>query len=188
MTDNKAKNAGPMLVELDGQTWEQMIDRIETWFGNVLAAQGAFRRHVESTLEKIREPDTRDLLVDILDKADQHERQAKELFALIGREPPTGRKAAGALISGAQKALGKVEGVAGGATAGGWSDLRQCLLLNVDSMGAFAVAEQLGFALAMPEISKITFEVENDKAKHQLVMQELVLETAAINILYEEPA
>jgi hypothetical protein len=187
MTD-KAKNAGPMLLELDGRTWEQMIDRAERWFGNVLATQGAFRRHVESTLAKIQELDARDLLGDILEKANQHERQAEELFALIGRKPPTSRKAAGALISGAQKALGKVEGVAGGATAGGWSDLRQCLLLNVDSLGAFAVAEQLGFALAMPDISKVTFEVENDKAKHQLVMQELILETAAINILYEEPA
>ena len=29
-------------------------------------------------------------------------------------------------------------------------------------MGAFATAEQIDFALAMPEVSKITFDIENE--------------------------
>ena len=49
------------------------------------------------------------------------------------------------------------------------------------------VAEQIGFALAMPDVSKITFDIENEKMKHHLIMQELLLETAAISILFKRP-
>jgi hypothetical protein len=108
-------------------------------------------------------------------------------LALIGRKAPTtSRELGGVLVSGAHKALGKVEVTAGGATDA-WQDLRPLILLNIDSMGAFAVAEQIGFALAMPEVSKITFDIENEKMKHHLIMQELLLETAAISVLFKRP-
>ncbi|MDQ4106440.1 MAG: hypothetical protein M3157_04605 [Actinomycetota bacterium] len=178
------KNASPILVELDEVAWNEKVERAETWFGNVLTVQGAFRRLVESTRDKVNEPHVRDYLGEILDKATEHERRAEELFKLIGREVPTARELGGTLVAGAHKTLGKVEGTTGGATDA-WQDLRQ-LLLNLDSMGAFAVAEQLGFALAMPEVSTITFNIENEKMKHHLTMQELLLETAAINILYKQ--
>jgi hypothetical protein len=179
-------NTPPILVELDEAAWSDKVDRAETWFANVLQVQGAFRRLVESTREKVNEPHIRDYLGEVLDRAREHERRAEELFGLIGREVPTSRKVGGTLVAGAHKALGKVEGAAGGAT-GAWQDLRQLLLTNLDSMGAFAVAEQIGFALAMPEVSTITFNIENEKMKHHLMMQELILETAAVAVLYEQP-
>ncbi len=184
MTD--AKNIPPILIGLDEATWKEKVDRAETWFGNVLTVQGAFRRLVGSTREKVQEPHIRDYLGEVLDKAAQHERKAEELFGLIERKVPTSRQVGGTLVAGAHKALGKVEGTAGGATDA-WQDLRQLLLLNLDSMGAFAVAEQLGFALAMPEVSEITFGIENEKMKHHLIMQELILETAAVAVLLERP-
>ncbi len=181
-----AKNTSPILVELDEAAWKEKVDHAETWFGNVLTVQGAFRRLVGSTRDKVQEPHIKDYLGEILDKATEHEQRAEELFKLISREVPTTRELGGTLVAGTHKALGKVEGTAGGATDA-WQDLRQLLLLNLDSMGAFAVAEQIGFALAMPEVSTVTFNIENEKMKHHLVMQELLLETAAISILYRQP-
>jgi hypothetical protein len=182
-----AKNTSPIVVELDDAGWKEKVDRAETWFGNVLTVQGAFRRLVHDTRDKVQEPHIRDYLGEILNKAMEHEQQAEELFGMIGRKAPTAsRELGGVLVSGAHKALGKIEGTAGGATDA-WQDLRQLILLNIDSMGAFAAAEQIGFALAMPEVSKITFDIENEKMKHHLIMQELLLETAAISILFKRP-
>ncbi len=183
---SEAKNTSPILIELGEGAWKEQIDRAETWFGNALTVQGAFRRLVHDARDKVQEPHIRDYLGEILNKAMEHEQQAEELFGMIGRKAPTSRKLGGILVAGAHKALGKVEGTAGGATDA-WQDLRQLLLLNLDSMGAFAVAEQIGFALAMPEVAKITFGIENEKMKHHLIMQELILETAAISILYKQP-
>lgn len=181
-----AKNTSPVILEIDEAGWEEKIDRAETWFGNVLTVQSAFRRLVKDTRGKVQEPHVRDYLGDILEKATKHEQQAEDLFGMIGRKAPASRKLGGGLVAGAHKAVGKVEGTAGGATDA-WQNLRQLILLNIDSMGAFATAEQIGFALAMPDVSKITFDIENEKMKHHLIMQELLLETAAISILFKRP-
>jgi hypothetical protein len=46
--------------------------------------------------------------------------------------------------------------LAGGAKSP-WQDVQQLYISNLNSMSAFAVAEQLGLALGIPEILDITF-------------------------------
>lgn len=62
---------------------------------------------------------------------------------MIGRRAPVTRKAAGAVVSGAHKALSKVEGAAGGATDA-WQDLRQLILLALLYALTGAVAASFG--------------------------------------------
>ncbi|WP_437337445.1 hypothetical protein [Sorangium sp. So ce394] len=66
------------------------------------------------------------------------------------------------------------------------SNLHHLLMLNLDAMGAFAIAEQLGLALAHHELRDLAFDVEAEKSTDQLILKELMLEMAAVSILYGE--
>jgi len=63
--------------------------------------------------------------------------------------------------------------------------IHQLLLINLNALGAFAIAEQLGLALGLKEIIDITFQITLEKQAHQLILQEYMLETAPISILYQ---
>jgi hypothetical protein len=180
----QVQTEAPILIELDEQTRAEQLDKLVAWLDNVLMLQSRFRAYVEHTIDKIHEPHIKAYLAELGERARLHEQQAEELYRVVGREPSRLRKGAGALLSTVSEVVADVQGVAGGAK-GNWRDLRQLLLLNVDSMGAFAIAEQLGLALGIPAVVDIAFPIENEKSGHQLLLQEYVLEMASRSILYE---
>ena len=55
---------------------------------------------------------------------------------------------------------------------------------NLDSMSAFAVAEQLGLALGRPRAVDVAFRVVSEKSAHQLLLCEVSLEFAADAVLH----
>lgn len=179
-----ARAAGQaLLLELDEDTWKGFLDSYESWLGNTLMLQTTFRRMVEDTASKIAEPHIREYLAELGKAAQAHEQRAEELFRLIGRDPATGRKAGGLVMSKLEEVLATVQGLAGGAT-GNWRDIRQLLIANLDALGAFAVAEQLALALGLPEIVDVTFNVIHEKQTAHLLIQEYMLEMASQSILY----
>jgi hypothetical protein len=133
---------------------------------------------------KVHEPHIKAYLGDIAAAAEAHERKAEELYAVIGRKPAPMRKAGGVVMAKAEEVLATVQGIAGGAV-GGWRDLRQLVVANLDSMAAFAIAEQLGLALGLPEVPAITFSIVNEKSTQHLLLQEYMLEMASKAILYK---
>ncbi|MGD9673414.1 MAG: hypothetical protein AB7U98_08040 [Candidatus Nitrosocosmicus sp.] len=176
----------PIAVELDTQTWNNHLDNTESWFDNVLMNQIEFRKFTEDTLKKINEIHLKIYLKEILESAKDHEKKIERLYHAIGRDPSSSktRNIGGTLMSKGQQLIADIEGTAGGAT-GGWQDLNQLLLLNVKSMSSFAVVEQLGLALGISEISDISFLIVNEKSKHHLLLQEMVLEMSTASILYK---
>ena len=84
----------------------------------------------------------------------------------------------------AEEAMSSLQQLCGGAT-GSWRHIHQLLLINLNALGAFAIAEQLGLALGLKEIIDITFQITLEKQASQLVLQEYMLETAPISILYQ---
>ncbi|WP_210529965.1 hypothetical protein [Rubellimicrobium arenae] len=177
---------GPYVLNLAPESWEEHLDRASTWLANVVTTQVAFRQALEIAVPKIEEPNIRQFLSEMLDRARQHEEVAHELPRALGREAADGaRSLAGVVMDVARKALDTVEGLAGGAR-GNWKDLHHLLLLNLDAMGAFAIAEQLGLALAHPGLRDLAWGVQAEKSTDQLILQELMLEMAAVSILYGE--
>lgn len=86
-----------------------------------------------------------------------------------------------------REVAGDVVGFAGGAR-GNWTDLRQLLLVSQDALGAFAIVEQLGYALGLSELAEPAFRIVAEKTKDQLLIQEYMLEMGPIAILYHEDA
>ena len=72
-----------------------------------------------------------------------------------------------------------------GGASGAWRDIHQLLLVNLNAIGAFATAEQIGLTLGLPEIVDITFPIIQEKQTHQLILQEYMLEMAPLSILYD---
>jgi hypothetical protein len=177
---------GPFVLNLDEATWGEHLDRAAAWLANVITAQAAFRNALEIAVPKVEEPNIRQFLSEMLDRARAHEEVAHRLPRVIGREAADGaRGLAGVAMDVARKALDTVEGLAGGA-GGNWKDLHHLLMLNLDALGAFAIAEQLGLALAHHELRDLAWEVEAEKSTDQLILKELMLEMAAVSILYGE--
>lgn len=175
----------PILLDLDEKTWERQIDRTVSWLGNVLVVQAEFRKLSETTAATIKEPHIKKYLEEVAARAQVHEDQARQMFRAIGREPSKGRSLAGTVLSKAREAVGDVVGLVGGAR-GSWKDLRQLLLVSQDALGAFAIVEQLGYALALPELAGPAFQIVAEKTKHQLLIQEYMLEMGPVAILYHE--
>lgn len=174
-----------ILVELDPQSWGMQLDRFAAWLGNVQTAQSSFREVVEETAPRVQEPHIRMALEQMAERAKEHETQVAELFRLIGREPAKGlRQVAGEVMAEIGQAMGALQGRMGGAH-GAWSGLQNLAMANLNAMSAFAIAETLGLALAMPEIVAITFPIVHAKQTDQLLIQEYMLEMAAVSILYQ---
>ncbi|MFB6367278.1 hypothetical protein ACFCP7_25170 [Paenibacillus elgii] len=64
---------------------------------------------------------------------------------------------------------GKFSAPVRGAT-GSWKHIHQLLLINLNALGAFAIAEQLGLALGLKKIIDITFQIILEKQASQLVL------------------
>src|SRR4051812_8491530 len=76
-----------ILLEVGADDWEDQLDKVERWLGNVVLAQTTFRELVEAAVPKVREPHVRDYLNDVASRARDHEQKAAELFRAIGRNP-----------------------------------------------------------------------------------------------------
>ena len=174
--------AGPILIDLDDALWEKQLDRAASWFGNVLLAQAAYRKMAEDTAASLNEPHIKKYIGDIATKAKEHEGVAADLFRAIGRDPARGRVAGGVVHAKLQEAAGAVMGWVGGGT-GGWLLVRQLVFANADAMGGFAVAEQLGYMMGLPEVVDRAFPVVNELSTQRLVIMEFMLELAPASIL-----
>ena len=176
---------GPFIIELDEESWTEHLDRAQAWLGNVITAQNAFRRLLEDIVPTIEKPNIRLFLSEMLDRAAEHEEKARNLLRHIDREPSAGREAAGAVVAGVRSVVGTVEGLAGGGK-GNWRKIRELLIANLDAMGAFAIAEQIGLALGIHPLRDETFQITAVKSSDQLILQEIMLEMASASILYGE--
>lgn len=176
----------PVLIELDQACREEQYDRTAAWFKNVQLTQADFRQLLEDTVEKIEEPHMRDYLATMLEHAREHETKAEALFAHIDRKPSSIRTLLGEMTGKGRQLWGDLIALSGGAK-GPWQDLQQLYIANLNSMSAFAVAEQLGLALGIPAILDITFGVVAQKSTDHLLLQELALEMCSKSILYQKP-
>src|SRR5215210_1738779 len=164
----------PVLIELDKECREEHYDRAAAWFKNVQLTQASFRQLLEDTVDKIEEPHLK-----------EHEQKAEALFAIIGRKPSSMRVLLGELTGKSRELWADVMALAGG-VKGPWQDVQQLYISNLNSMSAFAVAEQLGLALGIPEILDITFPVIAQKSTDHLLLQEVALEMCSMSILYKK--
>jgi hypothetical protein len=176
--------AGPILIDLDETTWKEHLDRTERWLGHVAMVQAEFRTLAESTAARFHEPHLREQLTKVAEAAREHEARVAEMYRIIGRSPGSAVTLAGSAMGKAREALGGLVGAAAGA-AGPWRDLHQLFLISLGSLGAFSVAEQLGYALGLPALASTAFDVSLEKFKHHRLIQEFVLEFASIAILYQ---
>lgn len=183
--DNKQKNQ-TILIELDAECRQEHYDRAASWFKNVQFTQASFRQLLEDTVDKVEEPHIKDYLYTMLEQAREHEQKVESLFAVIGQKPASIRTIMGEFLGKSREAWADLLAFAGGAK-GPWQDLQQLYISNLNSMSAFAVAEQLGLALGIPEILDITFEVVKEKSSAQLLLQECALEMCSKSILYKQP-
>lgn len=177
-----APAAEAILLELDESTWKTQLDRAAAWLGNVILTQEKFRTLARDASSKIREPHIKHYLEEIATRAESHEDMARTMTQAIGREPSSGRSAVGTVLAKGAELVADVIGLSGGAQ-GNWKDLRQLLLAGQDALGAFAIAEQLGYALGLPELADPAFRVLAEKGKDQLLIQEFMLEMAPVAIL-----
>ena len=178
---------GPILLELDEATWDGQLDRAAAWLGNVILTQEKFRKFAEDTAAKVREPHIKKYLEDVVRHAVEHEELARGLARAIGREPASGRSLAGSVLARGAELVADVVGLAGGAR-GNWKDLRQLAIESQDALGAFAIVEQLGYALGLPELADPAFRVIAEKTKDHLLIQEYLLEMGPASILLHEDA
>lgn len=182
---DKSANSETLLIELDDNTRQDHYDSAAAWFKNVQLTQASFRQLLEDTVDKIEEPHMKDYLVTMLQYAKDHETKAEALFQVIGRKPSHTRILLGELTGKSRELWADIIALGGG-VKGPWQDLQQLYIANLNSMSAFAVAEQLGLALGIPEILDITFLVIKQKSTDQLLLQELALEMCSISILYKK--
>ncbi|GAA5531819.1 hypothetical protein [Deinococcus aluminii] len=175
----------PLAVEFDEATWDEFLDRSARWFGQVRAAQSAFRHLAEDVLAQMHEPHLRHRLEEVVETARRHEVQVDALYRAIGREPPgTGLlDVGGQLLTKGREALGTLQGLASGAE-GWWEDLLQLFLASLNAVSAFSAAEQLGFALGLREVVDITYPITLEKFKQHRMLQEITLELVPLAILY----
>jgi hypothetical protein len=179
------QDAGPtaVLFELDDASWQTLIARAEKWFLNVQTIQTSFRKLVEDTLPKINDSNVHLYLETLHATATRHEGQAADLLRMIGREPSAARKMAGTGLAKGRELWAGVIGLSGGAVSA-WTDLQQILHASLDGIAAFGVANDIGLALGLSEITELTLHITNEKYVQHYRLQELVLELATISVLY----
>lgn len=179
----KTNNENTLLLELDEQHWEKFCDKAQKWLDNLLMTQSAFRQLAEDTKDKITEVHLQKYVSDIHERALKHEKQIEELYGFINRDPSKVRGLLGNLLGKSQEAFAQVIAIGGGVT-GPWQYLHQLFLSNQNAIGAFSVAEQIGLALAIPEMADLAFHIAAEKQTDHLLLQEIVLEMSVPAILY----
>jgi anti-sigma factor RsiW len=179
-----AAPARPLLLDIERRAWGDYLDRAEEWLETAALLQAAFRKMLDDTVDDVSEPHIRKWLADMREGARRHEATINEVYVALGRDrPPPGEARAG-LLAKARELVGHVEGIAAGARGGGWRSMRELMLANLDSIGGFAVTEQIGLALALPGVVDLVVPVIHQKHVHQMVLRECYLEMAPNAILY----
>ena len=179
--------ARPLLVELDEATIGTQLERVGTWLRTVQTLQTSYRRLLGDTLPMVEDPLVRGWLTDLHGHARRHEAEVGRLYAAFDLSPGPSHALtalAGAVVGLGRELVGQVQGRLSGATGSAWRNLRQLTLSNLDSMSAFAVAEQFGLALGRPGAVDIAFRVVSEKSEHQLLLREVFLEFATDAVLY----
>lgn len=179
----KRDQEGPILIDLDHTVWEQYLDRVGRWLGQTLMAQVGFYQLTIETIPKIQEPHIKSSIIEISQTALLHVRKVEELYTVIERNPHYNTYYAGEAAAKFKEAIGRLQGMLGGA-GGDWQMLHQLYLSNMNALDSFAVTEQFGLTLGLPEITTITLNVIHQKQTHQLILKEYMLEMASISILY----
>ncbi|MGI4831189.1 MAG: hypothetical protein ACRYFU_23820 [Janthinobacterium lividum] len=173
----------PVIIEIDKENWKQSLDRAERWFHFVQTVQTSFRKLAEDTQPKMHDSHLRDYLTEITTRAREHETKAAELLRLIGREPKSSHNLTGTLFAKAREVTADLEGFMGGA-ASGWRDLSQLVHASLDGITAFGVANDIGLALGLVEVTDLTLEVTGQKYIHHYLLQEITLELGSLSVLY----
>ena len=174
-----------ILIEMDEKSWDSFLDCAAKWFDNLLIMQSSYRKLLGDTADKVTELHIHAYLSEMHDRAKLHEDKIEELYRIIGRDSSAIRKTLGTVLGKAREVLGDVIAFTGG-VKGPWQDLQQLYLSNTNSMGAFAVVEQIGLSMGVPEISDIAIPIEMELAADHLILQELVLEMAGVAIMYNQ--
>jgi hypothetical protein len=177
----------PLLVELDAATLAAQRERMATWLATVATLQSGYRELLGQTVAMVGDPLVHNWLSELQDAARRHEGAVDQLAAALEVRPAAPHRLTvlvGTAMGLGRELVGQVQGRLSGASGPAWRNLRQLTLANLDSMSAFAVAEQFGLALGRPRAVDITFQVVSEKNEHQLLLREIFLEFAADAVLY----
>ena len=172
-----------LLLELDQKSWGNFNENAQQWLDNLLMTQSAFRQLSADIKDKIEENHLQKYVSDIHERALDHEKKIEKLYDFVDGDPSKTRELLGNLMGKSRKAFGDVLALGGGVT-GPWQDIHQLYLANANAIGAFAVAEQIGLALAIPDMADLAFQIVAEKKTDQLMLQEIVLEMSIPAILY----
>ncbi len=178
-----AAQALPVIIEIDQANWKTSMDRAERWFHFVQTVQTSFRKLAEDTQPKMHDSHLRGYLKEIAERAREHETKAAQLLRLIGREPKSPNNLTGTLFAKARELTADLEGFVGGA-ASGWRDLQQLTHASLDGITAFGVANDIGLAMGLVEITDLTLQVTSQKYVHHYLLQEITLELGCLSVLY----
>lgn len=176
----------PIVIEVDPKSWQAHLDNVETWLGTTLTNQATFRQLLEQVGPTLREPHFRKLVAEQAETARRHEAEAERFYKLIGRDPSAARKKLASVVGPAKRAGAEANASSGGAE-GTWLGLQALPPAALDAQTGFAVTEQLALALGLRELAEAAYDVENEQAKGVLLLKELMLESAAMSILYKLP-
>src|SRR4051812_22145085 len=174
---------GPVLIGIDEGSWKGHLDRVEVWLAHTVGAQVEFRTLAADTAAKVKEPHWHEYLTRVAEAAARHEKDVEEMFRVIGRKPWRGGGLTGPVLAKSREALAFLISKTTGASSP-WTDLQQLHLVSLGAISAFSAAEQLGYAVGLPALAEIAFRVTNEKFTHHRLIQEAVLEFAAMAILY----
>jgi len=175
--------AVPVLLEIDEASWKGHLDRVARWLAHVVAAQAEFHTLAADAAAKVKEPHWHKYLTEVAEAAGRHQGKIEEMYRAIGREPSKVGERTGPVLAKAQEAMATLVGTTTGASAP-WRDLQQLHLVSLGAISAFATAEQLGYAVGLTDLARIGLDVVTEKYKHHRMLQEAVLEFAAMAILY----
>lgn len=184
MTDGFPRQR-PVLLEVHGQDWAALQDRVTPWLATTITLQRTFRRLSVRVSRTVSEPHIRSYLRDVARTAHRHEAVALDLYRAFGLQQPVRLPSAVAstLLSAGRYASGQLVGMAAGARSSPWRGMRVLMRSNLDAISCFAVTEQLGLALGAPPVVDLTFPVLAEKQSQQLLIQEYLLELASTAIL-----
>ena len=164
----------PIVIEIDEASWRQHLDRIEPWLTKALVSQSSFRRLLEQVGPTQIEPHAREAIALQAETARRHEAEAGRFFTLIGRNSDAARPA-------------MRQAAAMGEAPENWAGLQALVPAALHAQTGFAVVEQLALAIGLRELAEAAYDVENEQAGGMLLLKELMLEVAAMAILYEIP-
>ncbi|MDD9207928.1 hypothetical protein PU560_15840 [Georgenia sp. 10Sc9-8] len=185
-----ARSTGPVLLEVRTGAWEQMRGRVTPWLATTALLQATFRRLSEHVASSVDEPHIRDYIDEVARTARAHDAVVAELYPAFGlgraRRPVRARGAV--LLSAGRQVAAHLTGGFAGAHGPSWRLMRELMRSNLDAISGFAVTQQLGLALGNPLAVDLVFPVLQQKQKHQLLLQEYLLEMGANAVLYHRDA